>query len=70
MDIFITSVNGGRDIMQYQNNESTSHKYKEGELVQPVQMNISQNNTYRKELSWLHFYNSPRAQAKQQALNY
>ena len=25
------------------------------ELVEPVQMNISQSNTHRKDLSWLHF---------------
>ena len=28
---------------------------KEVEPVEPVQMNIYQNNTYRKDLSWLHF---------------
>ena len=30
---------------------------KEVEPVEPVQMNIYQNNTYRKDLSWLHFKN-------------
>ena len=25
------------------------------ETVEPVQANIYQNNTYRKDLSWLHF---------------
>ena len=28
--------------------------------VQPIQINIYQSNTYRKELSWLHFDNEPR----------
>ena len=32
------------------------------EPVEPVQMNIYQSNTYRKDLSWLHFDNEPRVQ--------
>ena len=38
----------------------------EVEPVEPVQMNIYQSNTYRKDLSWLHFDDEPRVQEKQQ----
>ena len=31
-----------------------------------VQMNIYQSNTYRKDLSWLHFNNEPKVQERQQ----
>ena len=40
----------------YQNNELTSHKNKEAEPIWPVQKNIYQSDTYRKDLSWLDFY--------------
>ena len=36
------------------------------EPVEPVQMNIYQSNTYRKDLSWLHFDDEPRVQERQQ----
>ena len=36
------------------------------EPVEPVQMNIYHSNTYRKDLSWLHFDNEPRVQERQQ----
>ena len=36
------------------------------EPVEPVQMNIYQSNTYRRDLSWLHFNNEPRFQERQQ----
>ena len=36
------------------------------ELVEPVQMNIYQSNTYRKDLSWIHLDNEPRVQERQQ----
>ena len=39
---------------------------KEVEPVEPVQMNIYQINTYRKDLSWLHFDDEPRVQQRQQ----
>ena len=32
------------------------------EPVEPVQMNIYQSRTYRKDLSWLHFEDEPRVQ--------
>ena len=48
------------------NNEQTSLENKEVESVQPVQMNICQSNTYRKDLSWLPFGDEPRVQEKQQ----
>ena len=34
--------------------------------VKPVQMNIYQSNTYRKDLSWLHFDDEPWVQGRQQ----
>ena len=36
------------------------------EPVEPVQMNIYQSNTYRKDLTWLPFGDEPRAQERQQ----
>ena len=50
----------------YQNNKYTSLKNKEVEPVKPVQMNINQSNTYRKDLSWLHFYDESRIQQSRQ----
>ena len=37
---------------------------KEVEPMEPVQMNIYQSNTYRKDLSWLHSKDEPRAQER------
>ena len=34
------------------------------DLVEPVQMNIYESNSYKKDLSWLHFSNEPRVQEK------
>ena len=34
--------------------------------IEPVQKIIYQSNTYRKDLSWLHFDDEPRAQERQQ----
>ena len=39
------------------------------EPVQPLQMNIYQSNTYRKDLSKLHFDDQPRVQDSQQERN-
>ena len=36
------------------------------ELFMQVQMNIYHSNTYRKDLSWLHFDNEPRVQEMKQ----
>ena len=36
------------------------------EPVQPVQMNIYQSDTYRKDLSWLNFGDAPRVQERHQ----
>ena len=36
------------------------------EPVEPVQMNIYQSNTYKKDLSWVHFHDESRAQERQQ----
>ena len=51
IDILVTSGNGDKEL----------------EPVEPVQMNIYESNTYRKDLSWLHLNNGPRVQEKQQA---
>ena len=37
------------------------------EPVQPIEMNIYQSNTYRKDLSWLHFDNEQMVQERQLA---
>ena len=39
---------------------------KEVEPVEPVQMNIYQNNTNRKDLSWQYLEDEPRVQESQQ----
>ena len=39
----------------YQNNEKTFLVNKKVEPVDPVQMNIHQSNTNRRDLSWPHF---------------
>ena len=36
------------------------------ERAEPVQMNFYQSNTYRKDLSWLHFHDEPRVHRRQQ----
>ena len=36
------------------------------EPVQPVQMNIYQSNTYKKDFSWVHFKYEPMVQERQQ----
>ena len=36
------------------------------ELVEPVQMKLYESNTYRKDLSWLHFDDKSRVQDGQQ----
>ena len=36
------------------------------ELIEPVQMNIPQSNTYRNDISWLHFNDERRVQERQQ----
>ena len=47
IDILITSRDGHRKNQAIQNNEQTSRENKEMEQVEPVQMNIYQNNAYR-----------------------
>ena len=51
----------------HQNNEQTSLENKEVEPVEPVQMSNYHINTYKKDLSWLHFNDEPRVQERQQA---
>ena len=36
------------------------------EPLEPVQMNIYQSNTYKKDLGWLHFNDEPRVEERQQ----
>ena len=40
-------------------NEWTTLENKEVEPAEPDQMNIYESNTYRKDLSWLHFNDEP-----------
>ena len=44
----------------YQNNEWTSFENTQVEPVEPVHMSIYQINTYRKDLSLIHFSNEPK----------
>ena len=55
IDILVTSRNGDRKIVQSIRIMSRIPSNKEVEPVQPVWMNVYQNNTYRKDLSCLHF---------------
>ena len=41
----------------------------EVEQAEPVQINMYQSNTYRKDLSWLHFDDEARVQERQQVKN-
>ena len=67
IDILVRSRNAERKIMQsIKNYKQTSHKNKEVEPVEPVQINIYKSNTYRKDLSWLYIDNEPRVQERQQ----
>ena len=52
----------------YQNNKWTSHKNKEAEPVQPVQMNIYQSSNSGKALYWLDSYDNQKTQERQQVL--
>ena len=63
IDILLTSRNGDRKIMESIRIMSTpSSRIRMWEAVEPVQMNIYQSNTYRKDLRWLHFDDEPRVQ--------
>ena len=53
----------------YENNEQISHENNVTEPVHPIHMNFYQSYIYRKDLSWLHFYNGPRVQKRHQELN-
>ena len=60
-DILVTSRNcDKKKYATYQSKEQTSFKKKEVEPAEPVQMNIYQSNTYRKDLNYLHFDNEPK----------
>ena len=47
-----------------QNNKYTSLERKGVQPIEPVQKNNYQSNTYRKDLSWLHFDDKPRVQER------
>ena len=47
----------------------TFPKNKEVEPVEPIRMNIHKSNTYREELSWLHFDEELRVQERLQVKN-
>ena len=59
-DILETSMNGDKNHAIYHNDKQISLEDKEVEPAEPVQMNIYESNTYRKESSWLHFNNKSR----------
>ena len=65
IEILITSTKVTVKYATNQNNEWTCHNNEEKKPVQSVQMNIYQSNSYRKDLSWLHFDAEPRAQETQ-----
>ena len=62
----ITFRNGDKNYAICQKNRQTSHNNKEVETAEPVQINIYQTNTYRKDFNWLHFGDDPRVQERQQ----
>ena len=65
IDICITFRNSDRKMKQsIRTTSRLSSKIKKMDLVEPVQMNIYESNSYRKDLSWLHFSNEPRVQEK------
>ena len=70
IDILVTSRIGDRKIMQAVTimSRPLSRIRKWNQLSQ-FQMNIYQNNTYRKGLSWLHFNYEARVQERQQVEN-
>ena len=57
--------NSDRKIIVYQNNKYTSLVNNEVEPTEPVQINIYSSNTYRKDLSWLHFDDERRVEERQ-----
>ena len=65
IDIFETYRNSDKkNHAIYQNKKWISLENKEGEPVEPIQLTINQSNTYRKDLSWLHFDDEPRVQER------
>ena len=65
IDILVTSRDRDKKIMQFIRITSRPpHKKKEMEPVEPVQMNIYQSKTYRKDLSWLYSDYGPRVQER------
>ena len=65
IDILVTSRDGDKKIMQsIRITSRPPHKKKEMEPVEPVQMNIYQSKTYRKDLSWLYSDYGPRVQER------
>ena len=64
IDILVTSRNGDRKIIQSIRITTTPLKRNEVEPVEPVQMNIYQSNTCRKDLHLLHFNDEPRVQER------
>ena len=61
IDILVTSRNGDRKIMQ-----SIRIRSRPPSRITRWNQLSHQSNTYRKDLSWLHFDDEPRVQKKQQ----
>ena len=65
IDILVTSRKGDRKIMQsIRITSRPPMRKKEVVQAEPVQFNFYKSNTYRKDLSWLHFNDEPRAQER------
>ena len=63
-NIIIKKGYKGGSVVIMSTKQYTSLENKEVEPVELLQMNIYQNNTYRKDLSWLHFDDVPRVQER------
>ena len=60
VDMFVTSRNGDRKIMQsIRITSRPPSRKKKLKPVEPVLKNIYQSNTYRKDLNWPHFDDEP-----------
>ena len=65
--ILVTSRNGDSKIMQaIRISNRPPLRKKEVQPVESFLKNIYQSNTYKRNLSWLHFNHEPRVQEKQQ----
>ena len=65
IDILVTSRNGDRKITQsIRITSGPPSRIRKWKQLSKVQIIIYQSNTYRKDLSWLHFDDEPRVQER------